>query len=147
MKVILKQDIAELGKGGELIDVKDGYARNFLIPQGLVFAATTKNMKCLEHERAAIAARIKKERNGSEDLAARIAAVTCTIPMRVGENGRLFGSVTSKDLEEAMREEGLLISRKDIDLPEQLKELGNYSVPIKLRQGVVAMLKVWVVAK
>ena len=147
MKVILKQDIAELGKGGEMIEVKDGYARNYLIPQGLVFAATTKNMKRLEHERAAVEARIKKERNGSEDLAARIAAVTCTIPMRVGENGRLFGSVTSKDLEEAMREEGLLISRKDIQLDEQIKELGNYSVPIKLRQGVVAQLKVWVVAK
>lgn len=147
MKVILKQDIAELGKGGELIDVKDGYARNYLIPQGLVFAATTKNMKRLEHERAAIEARIKKERSGSEDLATRIAAITCTIPMRVGENGRLFGSVTSKDLEEAMREEGLLISRKDIQLDDQIKELGNYSVPIKLRQGVVAQLKVWVVAK
>jgi len=147
MKVILKQDVATVGKGGELVEVKDGYARNYLIPQGLVVSATTKNVKRLTHEQTLIANRIKKERGTSEELAARIGAVSCTIAKRVGEADRLFGSVTSKDLEEALREEGLLISRKDILLSEQIKELGVYEVPIKLRQGVTATLKVWVVAK
>lgn len=147
MKVILKQDIESLGKGGEMVEVKDGYARNFLIPQGLVVSATTKNMSFLEHERAVIAKRIKAERGTSEELATRINALSLTIEKRVGENDRLFGSVTAKDLEDALREEGVLLSKRDIALADQLKELGSYEVPIKLRQGVIATLKVQVIAK
>ncbi len=147
MKVILKQDIEGLGNGGDLMDVKDGYARNYLIPQGLALAATAKSIKSVEHERALIASRLKKERQGAQDIAERIANTSCTIAKRVGENDRLFGSVTSKEIEEALREEGILISKRSILLENQIKELGVFEVPIKLHTDVTATLKVWVVAK
>jgi len=147
MKVILKQDIKGLGRGGDLIEVKDGYARNYLIPQGFVAQATTKNVKSVEHQQAMIASKIKKERMTAQELAERIASTSCTIAKRVGENERLFGSVTSKDIEEALREEGLVISRKCIDLEDQIKTLGVYEVKIKLHSDVTATLKVWIVAK
>ncbi len=147
MKVILKEDIKGLGNGGELIEVKDGYARNYLIPQGLVLPATSKNIKQIEHDQAVIESRLKKLRVSAQSVAERIAATSCTIAKRVGENNRLFGSVTSKDIEEALREEGILISRKSIQLAEKIQALGVYEVPVKLHTDVVATLKVWVVAK
>ncbi|RJO68069.1 MAG: 50S ribosomal protein L9 [Myxococcales bacterium] len=147
MKVILKQDIKDLGKGGDLIDVKDGYARNYLIPQGLVAPATSKNMKQVGHERSVIADQLKKERLTAQELAARIQNVSCTIAKRVGENNRLFGSVTTKDIEESLREEGLVIPRRAIQLADNIKELGVYDVAIQLHPDVAASLKVWVVAK
>ncbi len=147
MKVILKQDIKGLGNGGDLIDVKDGYARNYLVPQGLVSPATSKNIKSVEHERQVIASRFKKEKEIAEELAARIAKTSCTIAKRVGENNRLFGSVTNKDIEETLREEGILINRRSIQLDDQVKELGVYEVAIKLHVDVTATLKLWVVAK
>ena len=147
MKVILKQSIKHLGKGGDLVEVKDGYARNYLIPQGLVVSATAKNVRGIEHERSVISTRLKNERQMAQDLSERISATSVTIAKHVGENNRLFGSVTSKDIEEALREEGLLINRKTIQLDEQIKELGVYDVTIKLHSDVGSKLKVWVVAK
>ena len=147
MKVILKQDIQDLGKGGDLVDVKDGYARNYLIPQGLVAPATSKSVRVVDHKRMLITDRLKKERQTAADLGERIATTSVTIAKRVGENNRLFGSVTTKDIEEALREEGILINRKAIRLEEQIKALGIYDVAVKLHQEVDATLKVWVVAK
>lgn len=147
MKVILKQDVKGLGKGGDLIEVKDGYARNYLIPQGLVASATSKNIKAIEHAQKQIANRIKQERAGAEDLAARLKNVSITIAKRVGENNRLFGSVTNKELAEALREEGLLVDRRFIELEENIKELGVFEVPVRLHQDVTTTVKVWVVAK
>jgi large subunit ribosomal protein L9 len=147
MKVILKQDIKELGKGGDLVEVKDGYARNYLIPQGLVAAATSKNIKTIEHERKVIASRIKRERAGAEEMGDRLKNVSITIAKRVGENNRLFGSVTNKEIAEGLREEGLLIDRRQIELEENIRELGVFEVPVKLHQDVIATVKVWVVAK
>ena len=147
MKVILKQDVKGLGKGGDLVTVKDGYARNYLIPQGLVIPATDKNVRRIDHERTLIANRLKKEQQQAMELSERIAVASCTIAKRVGENNRLFGSVTSKDIEEALREEGILVNRKAILLEEQIRELGVYEVGVRLHADVTATLKVWVVAK
>jgi len=147
MKVILRQDIKHLGKGGDLVEVKDGYARNYLIPQGLVAEATSKSIKRVEHVRTVIANKLKKELATSEAISDRIKQTSITIAKRVGENDRLFGSVTRKDIEEALREEGILLSRKQIELKEPLKDLGVFEIPVKLPQGVISELKVWVVAK
>lgn len=147
MKVILKQDIKHLGKGGDLVEVKAGYARNFLIPQGLVAEATSKSIKRVEHVRQMIANRLKKELATSEEIAERIKQTSITIAKRVGENERLFGSVTRKDIEEALREEGILLSRKQIELDDNIKDLGVFEIPVSLAQGVTSTLKVWVVAK
>ncbi len=147
MRVILKKDIPELGVGGEIVEVKDGYARNYLIPKGLVQLATTRNVKQLKHDQEVIESRIKKDRANATDLATRIENISCTIAKRVGENDRLFGSVTSKEIEECLREEGLVIKKQQILLEQPIKELGVFEVPIKLHHDITPMLKVWVVAK
>ncbi len=147
MRVILKKDIPELGAGGEIVEVKDGYARNYLIPRGLVQLATTRNVKQLKHDQEVIESKIKKDRATATDLATRIENISCTIAKRVGENDRLFGSVTSKEIEECLREEGLVIKKRHILLEQPIKELGVFEVPIKLHHDITPMLKVWVVAK
>lgn len=147
MKVILKQDIKDLGKGGDLVEVKDGFARNYLIPQGLVAEATSKNVKNVEHVQKMISKRLATEAAESMAISERIAQVSITISKRVGENNRLFGSVTRKDIEEALREEGILINRKQIQIDDNIKELGVYDIGIRLPQNIDAHLKLWVVAK
>ncbi len=147
MKVILKQAVEGLGQGGDLVEVKDGYARNFLVPQGLVVAATSGNVKQIEHQRTLIKARLEEEKGLAEDLATRLAQLSLTITKRVGENDRLFGSVTNREIEEALREEGIMVPHKTIVLQEQIRSTGVYNVEIKLHTEVKTVLKVWVVPK
>jgi large subunit ribosomal protein L9 len=147
MKVILKENVASLGKMGDAIKVSDGYARNYLIPQGLAIAANNKNLKVLEHERKHILQVAEKERKKSEVLAERLAGITCTIARRVGDQDKLFGSVGSKDIEKALQEEGVEIERKNILLDEPLKSLGEFPVKIKLPAGASAEVKVKIVAE
>ncbi len=147
MKVILKQDIKDIGMGGEIVTVKDGYARNFLIPKGMVSPATTRNVDRVKHDQEVISNHLKKVRGTAAGLAERINNVSCTIAKRVGENERLFGSVTSKDIEEALREEGIVINRRKIDMEGPIKELGVFDIPIKLHADIKAQLKLWVVEK
>jgi len=147
MKVILKQAVEGLGKGGDLVDVKDGYARNYLIPQGLVVASTTGNAKQIENQRILIAARLDKEKAAAVEMTKRLEQLSLTITKRVGENDRLFGSVTNREIEDALREEGIMIPRKQIVLSEQIRSTGVYNVDIKLHPEVTTVLKLWVVPK
>ena len=145
MKVILTQDITGLGSIGDLITVKDGFGRNYLVPQGKALQATSQNMKKLEHQRRQIREKIDKAKREAERLAARIESVSCTVAKAVGEEDKLFGSVTGMDIEASLKLEGVEIDRKKINLLEPIKSLGIYNIPIKLHPEVTATLKLWVV--
>ena len=142
MNVILIDDINSLGKAGNKVKVSDGYARNFLIPKGLAIEATSKNVKLLEHKKNFILQKIAKEKKKAESLKEQLSGVTCTIERRVGEQGKLFGSVNTKDIEHALQQQGIEIDRKDIILEEMIKSLGEYSVKIKLHTGIAVEIKV-----
>jgi large subunit ribosomal protein L9 len=145
MEIILLEDVPSLGKAGDLVKASDGYARNYLIPNKLAIKATPKNRKKLEHEKRLAQDKMDKVRREAEKFAKRIEEFSCTISKPVGESGKLFGSVTSKDIEQQLNENGIQIDRKDIELEEPIKNLGVYTIPIRLNPGVTANLKVWVV--
>ena len=147
MKVILKQDFEKLGNTGDIINVKDGYARNFLIPRQIAYEATSSNMKRFEEEKKRIASQLTKEVKKSEKMAAELEKVSCTITVAVGEEDKLFGSVTSQDIAGALEEKGIEIDKRKILLEEPIKTLGIYTVPIKLHSEVNTNVKVWVVKK
>lgn len=147
MKVILQKDVTDLGMAGDIVTVKDGFARNYLLPQQLAVRANTRNMQQLEHQQRLIAANQARVKKQAADLAERLANVSCTIPVLVGEQDKLFGSVTSKDIEEALANEGVQLSRKRILLDEPIKKLGVYKIDVRLHSEVTTKLKVWVVAK
>jgi len=145
VKVILTEDVAGLGKLGDLVQVKDGYARNYLIPKKLALPANPQNVKVLEHQKNLIRQKQNRIKSEAEKLAEKIEKMSCTIAKPTGEEDKLFGAVTSIDIEESLREEGIIIDRKKILLEEPIKSLGIYKVPIKLHPEVTANLKVWVV--
>jgi large subunit ribosomal protein L9 len=142
MKVILKEDVDHLGKMGNLVDVKDGFARNFLIPNRKAVLATDRNTKELEHERKIIDVKLKKIRKEAESLGEKIQALTLHIQVQAGEGDKLFGSVTSQDIAEALERESIAIDKKKILLEKPLKELGLFPVAIKLHADVIANIKV-----
>ena len=147
MKVILIEDIKDIGSMGEVVDVKDGYARNFLFPKKLARTAVDSNLKIIEDikkKKLIIAAKEKKE---AETIKARIAAFSCTIPVEAGEDDKLFGSVTSHDISSVFESEGIIIEKRQIILEESIKKLGVYNVPVKLHPEVTAEVKVWVVKR
>ncbi len=145
MDVILKSDVENLGKIGDLVSVKPGYARNYLIPEGKAIEATVRSIKQLEHQKKLIRDRIFKTIKSAEALAGRIESISVTLAQKVGDNDRLFGSVTAMTLAEALRNEGIEVDKKKILLEEPIKQLGVYTIPIKLHSDVTANLKVWVV--
>ncbi|HMK55094.1 MAG TPA: 50S ribosomal protein L9 [Dissulfurispiraceae bacterium] len=145
MKVILKSDVKDLGRMGEVVNVKDGFARNFLVPQGLAAEANTKNLKAFEHEKRKIQELAKKVMAGASDMAERIAAAKVTIHAKAGEEDKLFGSVTSMDIADALKASGIEVDKKKIVLEEPIKRLGDYAVTIKLHAEVSAQLNVQVV--
>jgi large subunit ribosomal protein L9 len=145
MKVILKSDVKDLGNIGEVVNVKDGFARNFLVPKGLAVEASTKNVKVFEHEKKKIQEMARKVKAGAAGLAERISAAKITIKAKAGEEDRLFGSVTSMDIADALKAEGIEIDKKKIQLDEPIKRIGEYSVAIKLHSDVSAQLNVQVV--
>jgi large subunit ribosomal protein L9 len=147
MKVILKQDVPSLGKTGDLIKVHDGYARNLLIPKGLAIEANEKNMKFFEHEKKNILKRAEKEQKAAQDQAAKLADVTITVARKVGDQDKIFGSVTSRDIELALKEKGFNIDKKMIVHDEQIKSLGEFKVKIKIHSGVEAEIKLSVVGE
>lgn len=147
MNVILKENVASLGKAGDTVKTSDGYARNYLIPQGLAIEANTKNMKALEHEKKHILQQVEKEKKKAATIVEKLAGITCTIARRVGDQDKLFGSVGAKDIEQVLQEAGLSIEKKNILLDEPLKALGEFPVKIKLPAGVLAEVKVNVVAE
>ncbi|HEY5615632.1 MAG TPA: 50S ribosomal protein L9 [Bacteroidota bacterium] len=145
MKVILRQDHIKLGKLGDVVDVKDGYARNFLIPRNIAFLATANAVKMLDEEKKQSARRMDKEKTGSEKLAAELEKLSLTIQMKVGEDEKLFGSVTSQMIADGLQEKGITLDKRIIELDEPLKALGIYDVNIKLPGSVTGKVKVWVV--
>jgi len=147
MQVILKEDIRDLGLIGDVVNVKDGHARNFLIPKGLAVPASDRNIKALEHEKKKIQERIKKATTKAEELASRISSTIITIKAKVGEGDKLFGSVTAMDIADALAKEGIDIDRKRIILEEPLKRVGTYTINIKVHPEVSAQLNVQVVSK
>jgi large subunit ribosomal protein L9 len=145
MKVILKENFETLGKAGDILKVADGYARNFLIPKGLASEANDRNIKALEHNKQNILRKAEKERKFHESLAASLTGVTCTIARRVGEQDKLFGSVTAKDIEETLLAQNIKIDRKTLVLDEPIKAIGEFPIVVKLGGGVTAEIKVNVV--
>jgi large subunit ribosomal protein L9 len=147
MQVILREDVDNLGKIGDLVKVKDGYARNFLVPSKKAIEATPKNLKAMEHARKMVSDRIRTLKKTASADADRIKSLAITIKAKVGEEGKLFGSVTTMDIAEAMLAQGVTIDKRKITLEEPIKRTGEFTVPVKLHTDVVADLKVTVIAE
>jgi len=143
-QVILKQDVDKLGTAGELVRVKPGFARNFLLPRGLAAVATGENIKQIEHERRIALAIAEKQRKFAEGAAAQIEGLSIEIPMQVGEGDRLYGSVTARDVAHALTSRGIEVDRKKLQLPDTIKTLGQHEITIKLGHDVTATFKVMV---
>jgi len=145
MKVILREDVTHLGTCGALVEVKPGYARNFLIPQGLAAPATSRNVKMIEHELKKIQRQIDVAKAEANQVIERLAETSVTISKAAGENEKLFGSVTAKEIAEALAAEGIEVDKRRIVIEDPIKALGVYTVQVKLVGGLVGELKVWVV--
>jgi large subunit ribosomal protein L9 len=147
MQVILRDDMDNLGKSGEVVNVKPGYARNFLLPRGHAIKATASDVKRVEHEKRVIAARTAKLSKEAQGEADRLSQVSVSIARAVGEEDKLYGSVTSRDIADALGEQGVKVDSKKLVLEEPIKTLGLTEVGVKLGRGVTAKIKVWVVKK
>ncbi len=145
MKVILRQDFDKLGKLGDIVVVKDGYARNYLIPRNIGYAATKGNLQALEEEKKQHENRQKKEFHQAEKLAVELEKTSVTLKVKVGEDEKLFGSVTSQMIADALKEKGITIDKRSIELEEPIRALGIYTVNMKLHTTVTGKVKVWVV--
>lgn len=145
MKVILRKNFEQLGSIGDLVEVKNGYARNFLLPRQIAYVATKGNIKALEEEKLQYSKKEAKELQSSKALATELENVSITIPVKVGEEDKIFGSVTSQMIAEALKEKSFNIDKRKIELEEPIKALGIYEVNIKLHQEVNAIVKTWVV--
>jgi large subunit ribosomal protein L9 len=147
MKLILREDVENLGKGGELVEVKNGYGRNFLIPRGLAVVANPRNIREVEHQKAVAVAKAAKLKASAVALAKRLADTAVTLKRKVGEQDKLYGSVTAMDVAEALAARGLDIDRRSIDLAEPIKAIGDFEVGVKLHSEVVGKVKVRVEAE
>ena len=147
MQVILREDIDKVGKIGDLVKVADGYARNFLVPRKKAIEATPKNLRAMDHAKKMVSDRIRKLKKEATAEADRIKGISIVIKAKVGEEGKLFGAVTSMDIAEAIKAQGIEIDKRKIALEEPIKRLGEYTVSIKLHTDVFADLKVSVVAE
>lgn len=147
MKVILQENVQSLGKMGDVVNVADGYARNYLIPKKLGVEANIKNIKALEHEKKKIEEKAKKVRNEARGLAERLSSLTLTLSAKAGEEERLFGSITGMDIAEALKKEGFEVERKKILLDEPIKRLGSYTVGIKIHPEVTSKVQINVIAE
>lgn len=144
--VVLTEDLPNVGKSGELVKVRPGYARNFLVPRGLAISATQENVARIEHEKKVAEARSAKLLREAQELSQKLSSVKLTISRPVGENDRLYGSVTTRDIEEALKSQGFSVDRRRIDT-EPLKALGTFQVPVRLATSVTANIEVTVAAK
>jgi len=147
MRLILREDVPKLGKTGDMVKVSDGFGRNYLLPQRLAVQATEGNMRQIEHEQRLALARRDKLVKEAGTIRQKLEGVSVTVPKRVGEGEKLFGSVTAHDIELALAEEGHKIDRKRIRIDEPIRTLGVYPVRVALHAGTEATIKVWVVAK
>jgi large subunit ribosomal protein L9 len=145
MELILKEDVANVGKIGEVVRVRDGYARNYLLPRGLVLLANKKNLKTFEHHKKVVADQKQKITREAQSVGHSISAVSITIRMRAGEEGKLFGSVTNIQIEKALKSQGLIVDRRKIQLEAPIKVAGDYEVPIRMTADLTVPLKVSVI--
>lgn len=147
MEVILNQDVAKIGKAGTVIKVKDGYARNFLIPNGLAVPVTSGNLKKLEQDRLKKAVESEKAKKEAEELKARLSGLSLTISVLAQEEDKIYGSIGSQEVSAALKEEGIEIDKHAIMLDEPIKSLGIYEIPVNLHPEISAKVKVWIVKK
>ena len=147
MKVILTKDMDNLGKAGALVEVKTGYGRNYLLPRQLAVLATAKNIRQLEHQKSGILARASKEKQNMTQMAQKLSAIEVKFTRKTGAENKLFGSVTNKDIHEQLAAQGYQIERKQIHLPEPLKEVGTHEVQVKLHSDVTARLRVTIASE
>lgn len=147
MQLILTQDVDHLGKAGEVVTVKPGYGRNYLLPRGMAVSATTRNVRRVEHEKGVIERKVAKQTAEAQSIADRIGGMTLQFERLVGEDEKLFGSVSSKDIATQLDKAGIKVDHRKIALGEPVKALGKYEVDVKVHSGVKATLKFWVVGK
>jgi large subunit ribosomal protein L9 len=147
MQVILKEDVHNLGKAGELVTVKPGFGRNYLIPQGKAVPATAGNVKEIEHQKRLIAAKTATAAKDAQSIADRLAAIEVQIERQAGEEDKLFGSVTSRDIADGLKDKGVVVDHKKIHLPDPIKTIGYHTVEIKLGSSITGKIKVVVVPK
>ena len=146
MEVILRQAVEKLGQPGDVVKVSPGFARNYLLPRGIAYAATAGNLKRIAQEKARLQAAEDERRGGAQTIATRLETVSLTFSARVGEEGKLFGSVTASDIAEQLHAQGFdMIEKRQIDLHEPIKALGVYRVPVRLHADVKPEIKVWVI--
>ena len=145
MEIILRQAVENLGKTGDVVKVKSGYARNYLLPHGLAYEATPGNLKRIQQERDRLEAAENERRAAAQTFAERLEQVSLTFSARVGEEGKLFGSVTGADIAQQLEAQGFHVERRQIDLHEPIKALGVYRVPIRLHADVKQEVRVWVI--
>jgi large subunit ribosomal protein L9 len=145
MQIILRQAIENLGKPGDVVTVRPGYARNFLLPRGLAYEATPGNLKRIAQERSRLEAAENERRDAAQNVAGRLEQVSLTFSARVGEEGKLFGSVTAADIHHQLEGQGFTLERRQIDLHEPIKALGVYKVPVRLHADVKPEIRVWVI--
>ncbi len=145
MEIILRQAVENLGKPGDVVKVSSGYARNYLLPHGLAYEATPGNLKRIQLERDRLEAAENERRGKAQDLATKLEEVSLTFSARVGEEGKLFGSVTAADIHQQLETQGYHVERRQIDLHEPIKALGVYKVPIRLHADVKPEIRVWVI--
>ena len=147
MKIILREDVKNLGKTGDILEVKDGFARNYLIPRSLALRATTHNVRALAHQKKVVAQGMEKRKKDTQSLREALENRSITVPKAVGKDDKLYGSVTVTDIETALLEENIRVDRKKIVLPDTIKALGVYPVKVSLDPETQVEIKVWVVAK
>ncbi|HXQ76708.1 MAG TPA: 50S ribosomal protein L9 [Gemmatimonadaceae bacterium] len=145
MDVILRHAVENLGKPGDVVKVKNGYARNYLLPHNLAYEATPGNLKRIQQERARLEAAEGQRRDAAQEIATKLEQVSLTFSARVGEEGKLFGSVTAADITQQLEQQGFHIEKRQIDLHEPIKSLGVYRVPVRLHADVKPEIRVWVI--
>src|SRR5688500_19563912 len=145
MEVILRQAVENLGKPGDVVKVTNGYARNFLLPRGIAFEATPGNLKRIAQEKDRLEAAENERKAAAQKLAEKLEQVSLTFSARVGEEGKLFGSVTTADIAQQLESQGFDIEKRQIDLHEPIKSLGVYKIPVRLHAEVKPEIKVWVI--
>ena len=144
MKLLLKEDVVGLGFCGEEIEVKDGYGRNFLIPKGKALLATPNNLKAFNHQKRIVQAKVKKITGIAQEVADKISAVTIQIKKKMGDGGKMFGTVTAQEISGLLKAKGIDIDRRKIQIQEPIKKAGEYSIPVKLHPEVTAQIKLTV---
>ncbi|RJP27998.1 MAG: 50S ribosomal protein L9 [Candidatus Omnitrophota bacterium] len=147
MEVILKKDVAKVGKSGSVIKVKDGFARNFLFPHNLAVPVTDGNLKKIEEDKQRKASQMQKLKQQAQDMADRLSKLSLTVPVLTHDDDQVYGSISAVEIEKALKDEGYDVSKNQIELEEQIKTVGIYEVPVKLHPEVKTIVKIWVVKK